>query len=359
MGRINRCIQKTVLLSMLVVMALTASVDLVFSLADELGDTDAYYSALDALIYVGRTMPTAIYELLPFTALGGALIGLGILASSNELLVIQTAGVHTWRIVWCAMKPTLVVMLASLLLGEFVAPYLEQRAQSDKAVLQSGAGAIGSELGSWQKIGNEYIHINAIVPGGASLIGITRYRLGEQRRLVSSSYAASGQFVARPDGSGYWQLFDVAETRFGSDSIATENHPQLDWLVDLSPSLLSVLLVEPQRQSISGLYRFARYFESEGLEADSYFLAFWKKLLQPLSTAALVLLAISFVFGPLREATMGYRIFVAISTGLGFTIVQRLLEPASLLYGFSPVVAVLIPVVMCAAGGALLLGRVR
>ncbi|MBT8146183.1 MAG: LPS export ABC transporter permease LptG, partial [Gammaproteobacteria bacterium] len=336
MKKIDRHIEKTVLAAMLVVMALTTSVDLVFSLADELGSTDENYSSVQALYFVLRTTPTAIYELLPFTALGGALIGLGILASNNELVVIQTAGVNSWRVVWSAMKPTLLVMVLSLILGEYVAPVLEQQAQSDRAVLQSGEQAIGGGAGTWQRIGNEYIHINAIIPGGEELIGVTRYQLDDERRLISSSFAANGQYVGTDDG-GYWQLFDVVETLFGAGEIGTGSYLQVDWNVDLSPQLLSVLLVEPQRQSISGLYRFASYFQGEGLEAGNYFLAFWKKLLQPVSTAALVLLAISFVFGPLREATMGYRIFVAISIGLGFTIVQRLLEPASLLYGFSPI----------------------
>ncbi len=358
MKRIDRHVQKTVLLAMLVVMALTTSVDLVFALAEELGDTGDNYTALQALYFVLRTTPTGIYELLPFTALGGALIGLGILASNNELVVIQTAGINTWRVVWSAMKPTVLVMLFSLLLGEYVAPPLEQQAQSDKAVLQSGGESIGSRAGTWQRIGNEYIHINAILPGGEELIGITRYRLDADRRLVSGSFAANGRYV-QEQGDGYWRLYDVVETLLRDAETEARTYLQLDWRVDLSPELLSVLLVEPQRQSISGLFRFASYFQSEGLEADNYFLAFWKKLLQPLATAALVLLAISFVFGPLREATMGFRIFVAISIGLGFTIVQRLLEPASLLYGFSPVLAVLFPILLCVMLGGVLLQRVR
>ena len=71
-----------------------------------------------------------------------------------------------------------------------------------------------------------------------------------------------------------------------------------------------------------------------------------------------MLLAISFVFGPLRSATMGFRVFVAIAMGMGFTIVQRIMGPASLLYGFSPLIAVLLPVVLCALIGVILLRRV-
>ncbi|MFM1896698.1 MAG: hypothetical protein RLZZ385_1772 [Pseudomonadota bacterium] len=358
MTRINRHIGTTVLLSMLVMVTLTATVDMVFSLAEQLDDSDANYTTWHALLYVLRTTPTSVYELLPFSALGGALIGLGILASNNELMVIQSAGVHTWRIVWAAMQPTLLIMLCSLLLGEFIAPPLQQQAQSERALQQTGADAIGAGIGSWQKIGNEFIHINAIAPGGELLYGIARYQLDDERRLVSSSFAERGQFIQDGERS-YWRLSNVAESLIGTTRIDTRQYLQVDWVVDLSPQLLSVLLVQPQRQSISGLYRFARYFESEGLEAGRYFLAFWKKLLQPLATAALVLLAISFVFGPLREATTGYRIFVAISIGLGFTIAQRLLEPVSLLYGFSPVLAVLLPILVSGALGALLLRRVR
>ena len=81
-------------------------------------------------------------------------------------------------------------------------------------------------------------------------------------------------------------------------------------------------------------------------------------MLQPLSTLALVVLAISFVFGPLREATMGFRIFVAIGTGLAFTLLQRMMEPVSLIYGVSPLMAVLTPVALCALSGVFLMRRV-
>lgn len=357
MSRIDAYVRKHVVLAMLVVFALTSSLDFIFSLADELGSSTENYGADDALWFTLRIMPRAIYEMLPFTALGGALIGLGVLASHNELVVIQATGVSTWRIVWAVMKPTLAVMLLSLVLGEWVAPPLEQRAQSDLAIIESGGQALSSAGGDWRKIGNEYIHINVILPGGTELQGITRYVLNEQRRLESSSFASTGRYLEDASGA-FWRLTDVQQTRFVSGAVSVTQSPSEDWRVDLSPELLSVLLVDPERQSISGLYRFAQYFESEGLESSSYYLAFWKKLLQPLATASLVLLAISFVFGPLRSATMGFRVFVAIAMGMGFTIVQRIMGPASLLYGFSPLIAVLLPVVLCVLIGVVLLRRV-
>jgi len=295
---------------------------------------------------------------LPFIALGGAWIGLGILASNNELVVMQAAGVSVWRIVLSVLKPTLLIMLLSLALGEYIAPPLEQLAQSNKAVQRSGNASIASEQGTWRKVGNEYIHINAIAPGGELLYGVTRYEVGANRNIVSSSFAESATYIER-EGSNYWRLSNVRESNFGTGSISKAEYLQEDWQIELSPELLSVLLVEPDRQSISGLYRFAQFFDSEGLDSATYFLAFWKKLLQPIATLVLVVLAISFVFGPLRESTMGFRVFVALGIGLVFTILQRLMEPASLLYGFSPLLAVLTPILLCAMLGLQLMRRVR
>jgi lipopolysaccharide export system permease protein len=357
MPMLARYMAKTVLLSMLVVLGLITMIDLVFTVAEELADTNRYYSAWDAIVYVLRTLPTSVYELLPFVALGGALIGLGILASSQELLVMQSSGVKTSVLVGWVMIPVLGVMVFSLILGEWVAPALQQTAQSQRALIQSGGQAISSSQGDWRKIGDEYIHINAIAPGGRELYGVTVYELNNRRELLRSSFAEQGRYVDDAD-EPYWRMTGVRETRFSGGRLQASFHDEWQWSVDMSPSLLSVLLVRPDRQSISGLFQFARYFDSEGLDSSSYYLAFWKKLLQPLATLSLVLLAVSFVFGPLREATMGFRVFVAIAIGLGFTIIQRTLGPATILYGISPFVAVLAPILLCALLGTFLLRRV-
>jgi len=356
MNKLDKHIRNTVLLSMAGVVVLIMSTDLVFSLSEEMTSTDENYSMLDALSFVLLTTPTSIYELLPFIALGGALIGLGILASNNELVVMQAAGITVWRIVGAVLKPTLLIMLFSLVLGEYIAPPLEQIAQSNQAIEKSGSDSISSEQGIWRKLGNEYIHFNAIAPGGDELFGVTRYRIGENRTIVSSSFAESAEYSEQQN---LWRLYNVKESIIAPGSISTQEFAEADWNVDLSPELLAVLLVEPDRQSISGLYQFANFFDAQGLDSATYYLAFWKKLLQPIATLVLVILAISFVFGPLRESTMGFRVFVAMGIGLAFTIMQRMMEPASLLYGFSPLIAVLIPILICAGLGLMLMRRVR
>ncbi len=357
MDLLDRHVRVVVLISIAVVLGVIVSLDLIFALIDELGESGSDYTVGNALAYVAMTTPTGIYELFPFAALGGTIFGLGILASNNELVVMQTAGIHKWRIMTAALKPALLVMVLSLVIGEYISPPLEQVANSNKAIQLSGSSSINSEAGTWRKIGNDFIHINAIAPGGRQLFGVSRYTIDDDRQLVSASFAEAAEYV-EDDDEPYWRMSNVQQSLFAGTRITTSAYLQEDWVADLSPELLSVLLVEPDKQSISGLYRFAQFFESEGLDSSVYFLAFWKKILQPLSTLVLVILAVSFVFGPLREATMGYRVFIALSIGIAFTTVQRMMEPVSLIYGLSPLMAVMTPILLCAVVGYFLMRRV-
>jgi lipopolysaccharide export system permease protein len=76
-----------------------------------------------------------------------------------------------------------------------------------------------------------------------------------------------------------------------------------------------------------------------------------------LTTAALVIVAVSFIFGPLRSATMGSKVFTAICFGIVFYLVQNLLSTISLVYQLNPLVAVSAPVLLCLALGLVLLRR--
>ena len=358
MSQLDRYIRNSVLLAMAVIIGVLVMLDLVFSLLDQMADTDESYTIPNVISFVLLTTPTVIYEMIPFAALGGALVGLGVLASHSELVIIQSAGVSVSRIIFSVLKPTLLVMLVGLLLGEYVSPPLEQLAHSNKAIQQSGSTSINPEQGTWRKISDEFVHINAIAPGGRELFGVSRYKINEERRMLLASFAESATYIEESSES-YWELNNIRESLFENRVVTSETYSQINWRVDLSPELLSVLLIDPDEQSISGLYQFANYFKDQGLDSGPYYMAFWKKLLQPLSTMVLVILAISFVFGPLREATMGARVFSALGVGLIFTILQRLMEPASLLYGFSPFLAVLTPIFLCAAVGLYFLRKVH
>lgn len=388
---LDRYIARGVFLAMALVLLVLGGLDLLFTIVDELGDTSESYGTAAALRYVLLTFPRHVYELLPMTALIGSLAGLGMLAAGNELVAMQVAGVGVGRIVLAVMKPAVVVMVAGLLLGEYLAPRMELRAELGKA-LSRGEEVGLSRYGQWQRDGSAFIHYNGVDPQGI-LYGVSLLVFDAEQRLVRSvearravhvpagqageTGAASGAVQREANrtqveqlsdgerpGSTRWLLEEGSDVQFryatdggGVSSVVREDFAAQQWDLDLSPDLLQVLIVDADKMAMSDLRRYAQRFERQGQNAAPFHLSFWKKALQPLTTAVLVLVAISFIFGPLREATMGSRVFTAICFGLVFTILQRLVHNMALVYQLSPLLAVLLPLLLSALLGLYLFRR--
>ncbi|WP_040261240.1 LPS export ABC transporter permease LptG [Pseudomonas massiliensis] len=351
MKKLDGYIGRSVFVAILAVLGIILGLATLFALIDELGDLSDTYTLGNAAWYVLLTAPRRLYELLPMSALIGCLIGLGSLASSSELTIMRAAGVSVARIVWAVMKPMLVLMLAGVLIGEYVAPAAEDQAQASRSLAQGGGEAQSGKHGLWHRQGNEYIHINTVQPNGL-LYGVTRYEFDDQRHLLRSSFARKATYE-----QDHWQLNQVTTTEFKGDHTEVVNQDALRWDVALTPQLLGTVVMAPESLSITGLWDYIHYLSAQGLNSGKYWLAFWTKVLQPLVTVALVLMAISFIFGPLRSVTLGQRVFTGVLVGFVFRIAQDLLGPSSLVFGFPPLLAVALPAAVCAIAGAWLLRR--
>lgn len=351
MRKLDRYIISSVAASMLLVLLVVLSLDLVFGFIAELEELKNKYQVLEALQFILTTTPRRIYDYLPMAAFIGSLVGLGALANSSELTVIRAAGVSTRRIVWSAMKPAIAIVLVGLILGEYIAPYTEKIAQSQRSVAQGADSSLGSKRGVWHREGNTFMHFNAVEPNG-ELHGVTLFKYTDEGWLQSARFAKRAIFQREQ-----WLLESVNETVMTEKGSTVVNHNLLDWDTELSPEVLGVLVIKPDNLSISDLYTYSTYLVEQDLNASAYLMSFWKKVLRPLTTAALVLVAISFVFGPLRSVTMGFRVFTGIIVGLIFKYMQDLLGPSSLVFGFDPIFATLSPILVSLILGFYLLRR--
>ncbi|MHC8317946.1 LPS export ABC transporter permease LptG [Pseudomonas sp. LB3P31] len=351
MVKLDRYIGSSVFVAILAVLGIILGLATLFAFIDEMGDASDTYTLLDVLSYVLLTAPRRLYDMLPMAALIGCLIGLGSLASNSELTIMRAAGVSIGRIVWAVMKPMLVLMVVGVLIGEYVAPATESTAQANRSLAQGSGDAQSARHGLWHRQGDEFIHVNSVQPNGV-LYGVTRYRFDKERHMLSASFSKRADF-----DKDHWQLSDVTTTLFHEKSTEVVKAPVERWEIALSPQLLSTVVMAPESLSISGLWGYIHYLADQGLNNGRYWLAFWVKVLQPLVTAALVLMAISFIFGPLRSVTLGQRVFTGVLVGFTFRIVQDLLGPSSLVFGFSPLFAVLVPASVCALAGVWLLRR--
>ncbi|WP_207063372.1 LPS export ABC transporter permease LptG [Motiliproteus sp. SC1-56] len=353
MKLLDRYIARTILVVCVGVLFTITALDLLFAFIAELEDIRGDYTLSAAIEYTLMTAPRRFYEYVPMSVLVGCLVGLGLLANNSELTVMRAAGISKLRILGAVMQPVLLLILICTLLGEYVAPRTEQAAVAERAIARGGQDTL-VQGGAWLRDAKRFLHVNAVRPDG-SLHGITFYQLGEQRTLAQAGFARRADY--RPDGQ--WLLQDIRVTHFEEGRTRVEQLAQQAWTSALTPDLLKVLAADPERMSMRGLYRYTQYLGGQDVNATAYRLAFWNKLLLPVAVIGLVLVAMSFVFGPLRSVPMGQRIMVGIVVGLTFKIVQDLLGPASTVYGFSPLIAALSPIALCYLIGGWLLKQAR
>ncbi|TDR51462.1 lipopolysaccharide export system permease protein [Halomonas ventosae] len=348
--RLDRYIARNVLGAIIVVQVVLLGLDLVITYINDLGDVEGDYGAFQVLLYLLMRLPWRFYQYAPVGVLIGALIGLGSMASSNELTVMRAAGRSLVRILWGVMKPIILVIVVVLAIAEFVSPRTEQFASAWRLEQMQGEGAVLTERGGWQREGDSFYRFGAI-RADDTVLDLTRYRFeGKTLREATSARRA----VWRDDR---WELEDVAVTRFLEARTEVERHETLGWETAMTPDQLDRLLRDVESQAPSELWAYARYLRDQGQQATQPLLYFWQKMLMPLTMASLVLVAASFVFGPLRTVAAGTRVFYGVITGLVFKYLQDLLGPASTVFGFSPAWAVLAPTLLCAGVGFYLLRR--
>ena len=184
------------------------------------------------------------------------------------------------------------------------------------------------------------------------LHGINLFSFDEERNLTRVLTAERAIYQRNQ-----WQMQNVRDVNVTPQILIENDHDTLEWDTGLTPDRLSVVMIEPRDMSISDLYQYAVYIGNQGLNADNYLLSFWRKVLQPLSTFALVLLGVSFIFGPLRQVTAGSRIFTGILVGLVYKYMEEMLAPASIVLGFAPILASVIPIAVSALVGFYLLRK--
>ena len=297
--------------------------------------------------------PSYLYDILPVAALIGSVLGLGALASNSELIVMRSVGISLWRIVGWVMRSALLLIVLSFVLSEWVIPYTNEKAQSIKK--QRSVAALGEVKGYWSREGQRFIYIDYANSQG-QLRNIQAIDFDQNYRLQSFVTAEKGQFLK----DGQWTLDKSHQVDLLAQGNAIKtDHEQQSLGLALQPKYVHMVTLDPDDLSPSQLISFMQYLSEYSQVPKTYELAFWKKVTSPFALITLVLIACSFIFGPLRQQSMGFRLVIALFTGLGFFYLQDFLGYASLVYAPSPAWFVLLPILLMFVAGSYLLYRAR
>ncbi len=295
------------------------------------------YDLSHAALYVLYSVPRDIEVFFPMSALIGGLIGIGMLASNSELVVMQAAGLSRLDIIKSVMKTAVLLIFVSMAVGEWLAPKGEKTAREIRAQAISGGSLISSKNGVWAKDGDYFVNIGEVLEKG-QLKKIQIYRFNEQLKL--ESWLSAERAIYQDNA---WLLFSIVNTQLSEQKITTTYVEQQSWESSLTPKKLGVVTVTPESLSVSGLIDYLDYLEANDQDPSRYQLAFWRKIMQPITVAVMLLVALSFIFGPLRSVSMGARIMMGVVTGILFFVCNEVLGSLSLVYQFHPLIGAITP----------------
>ncbi|GGB67824.1 LPS export ABC transporter permease LptG [Shewanella inventionis] len=298
------------------------------------------YTLIDAGIYVLFLVPRDVEMFFPMAVLLGALIGMGMLASNSELVVMQASGMSRLQITQSAMKTAIPLMIMVMVLGEWGAPAAEKSAKELQAVKVSGGSLIKSHRGIWAKDGDMFVNIGE-VQSIDMLNNVSLYRFDDELALTDVTHANKAIFI-----DDVWQLSGVVTTYVQDERVIREHLDKDTWTSSLTPDKLSVVSVKPESLSIRGLLDYLDYLEVNEQDSSRYELALWRKIMQPVTVAVMMLVALSFVFGPLRTVTMGARVLLGVVAGFSFYISNQIFGPMSIVYELPAFVGAVTPSIL-------------
>jgi lipopolysaccharide export system permease protein len=333
--KLSAYISKAILAGIMIVLIVFVGLLLFITLLSEISATgQGTYGFSQAIIYVLAQLPLMLYQIFPTIALIGVLLGLGSLASSNELTIMRTSGLSLVKISVIILITTFGITAAASLIGEGVAPQWASYANLVKAKATSNGQAISTLRGVWVRNNDDFYHIVA-VDSSTHLTGVTLFQFDDNDKLKSASYAQSADYE-----NDHWMFHNVETSIMQPNSVQTSTIATTNWPLHFNIHQFSDF--DPTLLSLKKLMKQITYGKMSGSNIGNLQITFWTRVFQPITTLIMVLIAIPFIFGPLRSVSIGLRLLSGIMIGLVFFMVNRFLVSFSLVYQIPPLVSALI-----------------
>lgn len=355
-------------------LGLFAFFDLINEL-DEIGRGG--YRLQHAILYVLLGLPSHVYELMPVAALIGCIYALAQFAQNSEFTAMRAAGMSRQHAMRGVIGLGLVLALLTALAGEWISPMAEQRAQQLRLEVlgKSTGGSFRSGLWLKDSLRDEngqqtqirFVNIGQLMHDG-SLARVEIFEFNREFRLRSVIKAKEGRYQAPSHRQGSsWRLSDVEITHFSVQMTETgfealrsrvELLDELNWVSELNPALLSVLAIAPDRMSAWALWQYTSHLKENAQSANRYELALWKKIIYPLAIIVMLMLALPFGYIQARAGGIGLKLFLGISLGVAFYIMNGLFSNLGLINTWPPWLAVSIPSIVFLVLAVVMLFRV-
>ena len=362
MKTIRRLIYREVLSSIALVALGFLALFFFFDLVDELqylGKNnglagESIYQIRHALLYVALLVPNHLYELLPISVLIGSIFVMARLAQSSEYTILRTSGLGPWRALKLLLWLGAFFVALSFVVGDYISPVSERAAQLLKAKYQSKitVGQTGAWLKEKQAGSSFIVNVSELTPEG-QMHGVRIYEFDAKGLIVSTTEAPQAAFSSTTS----WLLRNATRTEFAVSTSANANAnaslqqarvsrsavASFRWPTEISPEMVSVALLRPDRMATIDLFNYIRHLEANGQTSQRYEIEFWRKVFYPLSCLVMVMLALPFAYLHFRSGGIAGYVFSGVMIGISFFLLNNVFGYIGNLQNWQPWLAAATP----------------
>jgi len=298
-----------------------------FDFVDELqnvGKNGGAYQVSQAFSYVLLLVPSHLYELLPISVLIGTIFVMARLAQSSEFTILRTSGLGPTLALRNLMGLGLAFVLLTFAVGDYLSPFCDRYAQLLKSryLGQITVGQTGAWLRERQADLSYAVNVATLTPEGNPK-GIRIFEFNKDGKWVALIKAEVGLL----SGDEAWDLRNVERNEVvqqGNESMLARKHLDTErWATGITPEMVSVALLKPERMGTIDLFQYIRHLNANGQTTQRFEIEFWKKVFYPLSCLVMVVLALPFAYLHFRSGNIASHVFAGVLAGISFFLLNN------------------------------------
>jgi lipopolysaccharide export system permease protein len=326
-----------------------------FTFADELKDIGkGEYDLKQIVLYLTLTSPRVFYELLPSAALLGSLFVLGAMSNNREIVAMRSAGLSLMGLIRAVLIAGLSLTAVAVAVGEFIAPDADRTANLVRDTAKKGKVVMRTRYGLWVRDGRQFINVREITKDG-ELKDMSIYEMDERRHFRLLTHVEHAHFA----GNETWVLENVRQTEIAPQQTFVTETPQKLWRSSIDPNLLDVVVVKAENLSLYDLAMYVQFLKKNNQKSQSFELAFWGRVINPLVTVVMLLVSTPFVIGFRRVESMGARMMAGVIFGMGFNVSDQIVSHVGLVYDLNPILIAFLPSALVLSGAVYGISRLR
>lgn len=337
---INKYIIKTLLNYILGVAFVFLTIFSFFNFLNEVSNIGInQYTIISAIYFTFLHIPELFYEQSISIILLGVILAMGNLASTSQLIVARNMGMSIVHISCIAATFAVFMFFVIAIFGEAVTSSLNYYSADYKANKLGRSNHNDNKVGFWIKDGDYFINAKKSyenkIFGDINIVEI-------KNNSLKKSIFAKKMII----NNNELLLQNVLINNLDDYRIIAKHYDNYKLNISFDNKIVQALEEIPYTLSIIDVYQQLSFLRKNNIKSAIFEIEFYSRLLKPFILITTILFSMLFIFGSLRDSSLGKKVFLGVAISLLFELGTRISGAIVLKFDYNYLLITIIPIVL-------------